>query len=619
MPQLKASTGKSTSSVFPFTFKVKSIFLVVVSFIFYSNTLQNGYLLDDNLAIVSNDYVQQGFSGIGKILTEDSYISWMKKSGMDKHKLTGGRYRPLSIVVFAIEHSLFGESTFMRHLVHILFYCLLVFLIFWFLDKFLFLRIKGGGDVAFLAALLFAIHPIHVEVAANIKSLDEILSLLFVVLTFIFSLRYIKDHKIPDLLIGIISYLFSLLAKEYTVMMLLLLPMLFYLVGNKKPLQAIVSSLPYYGMFVVYMILRIHAVGLPSHAVNNDVAINPYLYATHSQTIATKFFVLEKYLGLLFFPYPLTYDYNYADVPYHNFSDLSVWLSIFIYAAIIVWGGWLLYKKNILAFPVFFFLLNLALVSNFLTDISSLMGERLVFQTSLGFVVILSYAIFEAIKKWPYSIKRASVFAFFGLLTIICGAETLNRNTAWKDFQSLTTTDVNKVPNSILANNYAAMSYIYLASKEKDSVQAAFYSRQAIICGLRAVRIIKNYFDGYYRLASAYQQLRMPDSAIYYFTIAKNINPADSNLKRDLTNAYLSKAYNLGKVGDINGAIKQIWNSINEDPGDAIPWYNLGGAYYTAGKYDSARFAWMKTLSIDPSNADAKRGLSAIPISTNGK
>ena len=208
-------------------FKIKCLILFLLSFAFYFNTLQNGYLLDDNLAIVYNDYVQEGITGIPKILTNDSYISWMKKSGMDRHKLSGGRYRPLSIVVFAIEHTIFGESALMRHLMNVLFFSALLIVMLWFLDKFLLNHIAGGGDIAFLSVLLFAIHPIHIEAVANIKSLDEILSLLFILLTFIFSLRYIKQNKMQDLIIGLICYLLSLFAKEYGIMLFILLPVLF--------------------------------------------------------------------------------------------------------------------------------------------------------------------------------------------------------------------------------------------------------------------------------------------------------------------------------------------------------------------------------------------------------
>jgi protein O-mannosyl-transferase len=611
MNQPKVKPKVSIPAIFPFTFKIKCVVLVVLSFVFYANTLQNGYLLDDNLTIVSNDYVQQGFSGIPKILSSDSYASFMHKTGLDKHKLSGGRYRPLSIVIFAIEHGIFGESTFLRHLVNLLLFSTLLIVLLWFMDTFLFRTIAGGSDIAFLTTLLFAIHPIHTEVVANVKSLDEILSLLLITLTFIFSLRYFKNNKKQDLLLALASYFLSLLAKEYAITLLVLLPVLFYLFGNKTPREALLSSLPYYVIFIIYLIFRIRAVGLPAHVVNNDVVINPYLFATPSQVIASKLFVLGKYLYMLFIPYPLSYDYNYAAIPYSHFSDISVWVSILIYIGIAAWGGWLLYKKNILAFPVLFFLLNLALVSNFLMDIGATMGERLIFHSSLGFIMVLSYGVFACIKKWSYQMKRTTLYTSLGILVIVCGAETLKRNTQWNTIYTLVTHDVKTVPNSILANDYAAVAYLYLADTEKDSAQ--FFLRNSIACAKKSISIMHTYSDGYIRLGLAYSQLAQFDSAAYYLQIDRTLNPRDTGLRQLLANTYVSNSMKCGKAGNIKEAIRQLWKAANTNPNDAGIWYNLGGAYYSTHNYDSARFAWTRTLQLNPAYPNAANGLNALP------
>jgi cytochrome c-type biogenesis protein CcmH/NrfG len=52
--------------------------------------------------------------------------------------------------------------------------------------------------------------------------------------------------------------------------------------------------------------------------------------------------------------------------------------------------------------------------------------------------------------------------------------------------------------------------------------------------------------------------------------------------------------------------------ALMHDSTNANIWYNIGGAYFTIQQYDSARYAWLKTLQYQPDNADAKRGLSAI-------
>ena len=86
----------------------QTIFIVFVGFVIYFNSFNNKYALDDDIVMRLNDYVQQGVSGIGKIMTTDAYDSFFKSMG-SSGELSGGRYRPLSMVTFAVEQQLFGE------------------------------------------------------------------------------------------------------------------------------------------------------------------------------------------------------------------------------------------------------------------------------------------------------------------------------------------------------------------------------------------------------------------------------------------------------------------------------------------------------------------------------
>src|ERR1700677_691549 len=247
-------TPVAKASLFSFSFRTKCIILCSVCFLFYANSILNKYALDDELTILSNSFVQKGISGIPKILTNDSYASFYEDWGGDPTKqLSGGRYRPLSEIVFAIEQQFFGGSDilpYVRHFVNILAYMACVIAIFYFLEKFLFKKIAWGSDIAFFATFLFAIHPIHTEVVANIKSLDEILSILFIMLTFIYGLKYLQDKKSKHLAFALASYLLALLSKEYAVTLLFFVPFLFYLLMDKKPVQAIMATMPYVGVVV---------------------------------------------------------------------------------------------------------------------------------------------------------------------------------------------------------------------------------------------------------------------------------------------------------------------------------------------------------------------------------
>jgi tetratricopeptide (TPR) repeat protein len=603
-------------SLFNLDFKARCIILALVAFIFYANTVGNEFALDDGIVIIHNEYVQKGISGIPKILSTDAYDSYYRSMHANQ-MLAGGRYRPLSIVVFAIEQSIFGDSWHIKHAFSVLFYVALILSIFYFLSKYLLKKLPAGDDMAFVATLLFAIHPIHTEVVANVKSLDEILSLLLIIWTCVYSLKYFETKDAKHLILSAVFYLLALLAKEYAVMLIIILPILFYVLTDKSPLEVFFKSVPYFVVLGVYAAMRIGAIGVPHNVPSDEILNNPYMLAKGTQKMGTEWFVLGKYLYTLFVPYPLSSDYSYATIPYYSLTDAPVLLTILIYVALGGWGVWLTLKRDVMAFAVFFYLLNLAMVSNFLVDIGATMGERLAFHSSLGFVILLTYGLFRLMQNIPMQSKKTILTGGLGALIIACGAETVTRNAQWKDDVSLFTTDVNTVPNSVMVNGNAGARYIELAEKSKDPAQTTAYVREAIKVLNKSIRLHNTYTNSYLNLGVAYYKLNEPDSAKACWDIAKKLYPDHPNLKQYyplLGLCYLNKGLIISKDPQkLREAINEIKKGLDFDPNNPNIWYNLGGAYFTFHNYDSARIAWTRTLQLKPDYTDAQRGMSALP------
>jgi len=608
-----------TPSLFGISFKVKCIILMALGFLIYINSVGNEFALDDGIVIIKNDYVQDGLKGIGKILSTDAYDSYYKHMHANQ-MLAGGRYRPLSIVWFAIEHQIFGESWPIRHLFSVLFYVLCIFTVFYFLSKYLFKKLPGGEDMAFIATLLFTIHPMHTEVVANVKSLDEIFSLICIMCTFIFALKYIDTKKTSHQLLGLLFFLLALLAKEYAVMLIFLLPLVFYVTTNKTAMQALSATLPYYVILAIYAGMRIGSVGIPHNVPSDEILNNPYLLATHGQKIATELFVLGKYLFMLFIPYPLSSDYSYAQIPYHNLFDPSVLLTVIIYVGFGIWGIKLAAKRNILAFAIFFYLLNIAMVSNFIVDIGATMGERLAFHSSLGFVILISYSLFYLLQKMSLEKKKNILVALMAILVVLCGAEDIPRNAEWKSDVTLFIKDVDTSPNSVMINGNAGARYVDMAEKTKDPAKANDYLRKAITYLAKSINMHKTYVNSYLNLGVAYYKLNEPDSAKMCWDIAKKLYPNHPNLAEYyplLAEGFMNKGLLMSRdKNNLIMAIAEMKKGLLYDPKDANIWYNIGGAYFTIGQYDSARAAWTKTLQLKPNYKDAQRGMNALPKSS---
>ncbi len=602
--------------LFNLSFHVKAWILMAVGGLLYLNSLGNQFALDDGIVIIHNQYVQDGFKGIWKILTRDAYDSWYQYMHAGQ-MLAGGRYRPLSIVVFAIENQLFGQSWFIKHLGNVLFYMLCIYSVFYFLRNHLLKRVSFGEDCAFIATLIFAIHPIHTEVIDNVKSLDEILSLTLIMSTFIFSLKYFETDNKKHLAAGLISFFLALLAKEYAVTLAVLLPVLFYVAGNKKASGAFYASIPYFGVLFIYLLVRKAAVGLSASAPGGEILNNPYLVATHSQQLATEWYVLGKYAFMLFFPYPLSSDYSYNVIPYHNFSDLSVILSILLYIALSVWGVRLVIRRNVLALPVLFYLGNIAMVSNFVLFIGASMGERLIFHSSLGFAVIVAYYLLYLTSKISLETKRVVFAILFVPIIGLSAAEVITRNPQWKSDQTLFLTDLHTVPNSIMVNGNAGARYVDMADRSRDSVQRIKYLDSARYCLIKSIILHKKsaYVTSYLNLGICYTRLLMPDSAAYCFqTVLDNFPhyPGVDACYANLVGAYSAIAHRYAAKQDFRSAISTLIRGTRLIPNNADIWDNLGGAYFTARMYDSARYAWGVTLKLNPRHPDALKGMNAL-------
>ena len=610
--------------LFNFPLRTKYSILAIIGLVFYGNTLFNQFALDDNGVILGNGYVQKGVSGIYDIMTNDAYSSYLQQMHASQN-FTGGRYRPLSIVFFAIEQTFFGNSPFVMHFVNILFFIATIIAIFYFLSNFLLKKVPRGEDCAFLAAILFAIHPLHTEVVANIKSFDEILSLFFILLTFIFSLEYTKQNEKKYLYLAIGGFFLALLSKEYAITLIVLIPMLFYLYPAENKKSIISSSIPYFITAFVYLLLRLKVVGLPHsdstvRYLNNQIRMDPYFLASPMHKFATEWYALGKYIFMLFVPYPLAADYSYNQIPYKSFSNITVILSVLAIIGLTYWGFKLLMKKDVIAFPVFFFLLMLVPISNFFINVGAVYGERFDYHASLGFVVVISYLVFRLTRKISFSIRKNAITGALAGLILVCAFETIARNRDWKNDTILFIHDVKVVPNSEFADCNAAIGYINLSQEAGNESRKTQMLDTAVMLCRRAINLDKTFPDPFINAGLSYYYLSNLDSAKYFWDIIQNgLYPNHPKVKFYqplLAKSYLNEAKAVG-ANNPSIAIREIKKGISEDSTIAELWYNLGGAYFSIHRYDSARNAWIRTLQLKPDTDIARstrNGLSALNV-----
>ena len=292
------------------------------------------------------------------------------------------------------------------------------------------------------------------------------MSFLFICLTFIYVFRWQNKKEAKTLVKGLLCYFLALLSKEWGMTLLILIPIALYVFKKQTSSDSIKAVIPFFGVFLFYFLLRVKFVGLGGGGVgSNELLNNPYLLATGLQKLATKIFVLGKYLYLLFIPVMLSADYSFNTIHYRSFADWDVWVSIIIHTAMVFAAIKLLKKRHFLSFALFFYLGNLLLVSNLIFNVGATMGERLIYHSSFGFVMIIaSGLIWITGKISAESAKKVLAYAVLIPVIILCGFKTIERNSEWKNDHSLFIHDAKSSSRKLMmANGNAGKSFIEMS------------------------------------------------------------------------------------------------------------------------------------------------------------
>lgn len=604
--------------------------VVITAIVFYFNSLWNEHALDDIMMITHNMFVLKGIAGIKGIMTKDSLVGFIGNAS----NLPGGRYRPLSLVMFALEWEFFGDNPHIGHFINVSLFALTCWVFWLFLKKYIFKNNKWG---AFIAAMVFAIHPIHTEVIANIKSRDEILSLLFSLLSLYYLFEFTEGkRKDKYLLFSGLFFFLGLFSKENTIMYLAVFPIAFYCFSKNKLKQNIRFIIPHFLLALVFILIRFAVIG-NHHGQEREVLNNPFLtisFANNTSVVndasftakyATIFLTLLFYLKLLFFPYPLSHDYSFNQIPLTDFTDWRVILSLAIYFALFIWAIMNLKKKSLISFGILYFIITLSITSNLVFNIGAPMGERFLYMPSVGFAIVLAVLCWKAYSWFiglaGNKVARPVSLGICAALVIAAAGETFERNSEWRNDITLDIHDADVVPRSAIANQRCGTAYINLADsiagKKVDTLTPAkhgYYLDKAIRQLRKSLEIYPTYRDAFINLSVAYIDARRYDDAEKAIGRAKEIDP-DNNKVKEIThtfsNVYLQKAIKARDSGNLDHAYINLLHAEKIAPDNPVVYDNLGGYYYTVQNFAKAKESWEKCLSLDPANADAKKGLNA--------
>ncbi|MFH2138686.1 MAG: tetratricopeptide repeat protein [Candidatus Omnitrophota bacterium] len=393
---------------------LKFILLIVAAvMLVYSNSLGNGFILDDYPHIIENVFITQ-WNSILHVFTTDLFHFSPQITNF---------YRPLQVLSYMLDYSFWQYNAFGYHLTNMLlhlFNSILVYMLIWMMSK--------NKKLSFMTGLLFAVHPIHTQAVTYISGRADPMAAFFMLTGLI---AYIRSRDIRERskektffnVISIVCFVCALLSKEISLIFPFLLMLYEYCFPQEKKET---RRFPGYFLFFLflggYLYLRLSFLWFTGPDAS-----------THGEGLSLRLLTVPKiiisYIWLLIFPVKLHID---RYVP---------WVESFLCVEVIIPGLILCvigaavaalrqYSKLLFFFTLWFFLLLFPTLN--IIPVNAAQAEHWLYLPSVGFFVIIAFFIDKSIKSKRYVFRGGAVLLLTAFLLSLSIA-TIRRNSDWSN------------------------------------------------------------------------------------------------------------------------------------------------------------------------------------------
>jgi tetratricopeptide (TPR) repeat protein len=574
-------------------------FLFLAVFSVFLPCLWNDFSnFDDPTYVTSNPHVHSG-------LTLNA-VRWAFTS------FYAANWHPLTWLSHMLDFNLFGRQPWGHHLTSVILHSANVTLLFLVLSE-----ATGSTWRSAIVAILFGVHPLHVESVAWISERKDVLSTFFALLSVLGYLRWARDSDRRSktwYFVAILFFALSLGSKAMSVTMPILLLLLDYWpLGRLKSAvalrQAVAEKIPFFILSLGIAVVTI-AAQRSGHAINLDIPVG-IRFANAAVSIS-------RYLGKLFWPQDLIVFYPY-DVPSAATVVLSIFVLLCTSTAVIVW------RKTLpwLFVGWWWLIISLLPVIGLIQTGAQAMADRYMYWPSIGPLVAIIWATSWFVER--IQLLRLSGVALTFVLVAGAAAVTERQITFWRNSETLFEHALAVVPENPLAH-----LNLGIALRERGAVSEGLSHLR------EAVKLLPIDPDNHLNLGIALHQNGELPAAVSEFQIAVRLKPdsakAHANLARvfqeqnDLEGAmseyrealrldpispdvHVGFGLALQKSGRVDAALAQFEEAIKEDASYAGAHSNRGIVLEKLGRLEEAIVEYRTALSLDPKNSDASLNL----------
>ena len=585
---------------------ISVVLIIILGFAVYANSLNGQFIWDDEHLVRDNVYIKKS-SHIHKIFTKDIGAA----TGVKYNS-----YRPLQMLSFMIDYSLWKLDVRGYHLSNILLHILVALNLYWLVNI-----LYNHRFISLIASCLFVTHPIHTEAISYISGRSDPLALLFMLLCFIFYIKGLHTKRMGFCVLSLLTFTLALLSRENSLILPALL--LLYHYSFKKRIRA-TQYLSMLSLGLIYIVLRLTVLKsiLPDISSCNTVF----------ERLPGFFVAITNYLRLLLFPLNLHMEYTHKSF---NFTDPKAILGAIILFSLLLYAFRKKETNQLAFFSISWFFVALLPVSN-LYPVNAYMAEHWMYLPSIGFFLLLAKSL-----GYIYKSKKTRMFTTaltIGLL-VFYAYLTIRQNTYWREPVAFYERALKYVKHSPKLYNNLGNVYCTLNRKEEaiatykkaievKSDNAGTYNNlgflynamnkhnQAIASYQKAIEINPEFVQAYYNLGNAYYDINKNQEAMDSYQKAILINPDFVDVYNNLGNVYRA-------INQNEEAIKAYKKAIEINPDFAAAYYNLGNAYSAIGKHNQAIASYEKAITkareVNPDYAEAYYNLGNVYNAINSK
>lgn len=564
----------------------------MLAVIVYLNTLGHGFALDDYAAIIDNQVTRKGIPALGEIFSTSYRHGYVM--------IADELYRPLPKAIYAVLWDIWPDQAWPGHVLNVLVFAFTCFYIFKAMSSWWPSFRKGS----LLTACLFAVHPVHTEVVANIKSLDELLPLLFGLISLNLFHRHLLMGTTSSLAGSLFCYFVAFLSKESTITLLPLFPLLGWFTGAGDVRKVVMKGSLLLIPAVVFLLIR-HSIlfsndmfePAPPSVADNMLTIAKDPLLRFSSAVA----MLGYYLLVLLWPVNLTFDMSYPQVQPMDWSDWRFIVSALVHTGLLVWAITGVRTRQLWSFALLFFFITSSVSSNIFMRIGTHYGERLMYLPSLGLVMLLAYLVLRFLDKATdqQAVIKPAVLAVCIPLLIFWSGLTVARNPVWKDNGTLYLSGLTSAPNSVRVQYYQGL---YLGKPETLENFPAASRDSALQAGIghlkRSTELYSSFADSWIQLGVVTARMKKYEEALEYYNKALQINPYEPVALNNSATVYF-------ELKNFDEALKRFMRAVELKPDYADAYMNIGSCYGMAGQYDKAIFYLEKAVGADPGLSQA--------------